>query len=91
MCGNDVLAMGVLFEARDRGIDIPGDLSVIGFDNLPITEQLKPALTTIQVPSVPIGAATANAIVAYLADGTPIRSQTFPAPFVMRETTQAVA
>ncbi len=90
MCGNDVLAMGVLFEARDRGIAVPAELSVIGFDNLPITEQLSPALTTIQVPSVAIGTASANAIVAHLADGSPIHSQTFDAPFVLRGTTRAV-
>ncbi|NNE23841.1 MAG: LacI family DNA-binding transcriptional regulator [Rhizobiales bacterium] len=90
MCGNDVLAMGVMFEARDRGIAIPDDLSVVGFDNLPITSQLRPALTTIEVPSVPIGMASANAIVAYLTDGSPIQSKSFPAPFVMRATTQSV-
>ena len=90
MCGNDVLAMGVMFEARDRGISIPDDLSVIGFDNLPITSQLRPALTTIQVPSVPIGSASANALVAHLDDGSRIRSKSFPAPLVLRETTKAV-
>lgn len=88
MCGNDVLAMGVMFEARDRGIAIPDDLSVIGFDNLPITSQLKPALTTIEVPSVPIGIASADAVVAHLTDGDPIVSKSFPAPFVLRATTQ---
>ena len=82
--------MGVMFEARDRGIAIPDDLSVIGFDNLPITSQLRPALTTIEVPSVPIGIASASAIVAHLTEGSPIQSKSFPAPFVMRETTQAV-
>ncbi len=91
MCGNDVLAMGVMFEARDRGISIPGDLSIIGFDNLPITEQLSPALTTIEVPSVPIGTAAAEAIVAHLAEDAIIPTKSFPAPFILRETTRAPA
>jgi LacI family transcriptional regulator len=89
VCGNDVLAMGVMFEARDRGLSIPDDLSVIGFDNLPITEQLSPALTTVEVPSERIGTAAAIAIVDHLADGTPIESRSFEAPFLLRETTKA--
>ncbi len=91
VCGNDVLAMGVMFEARDRGLSIPGDLSVVGFDNLPITEHLSPALTTIDVPSAAIGTATAEAILHHLADGTPIASRVFPAPFLLRQTTAAPA
>ena len=89
VCGNDVLAMGVLFEARDRGIEVPEALSVIGFDNLPITEQLSPALTTVEVPSEPIGTAAAEAIVQHLADGTEIISRSFEAPFLLRQTTKA--
>ena len=41
VCGNDVLAMGALFEADASGVSIPGELSITGFDNLPITEHLK--------------------------------------------------
>ena len=50
VCGNDVLAMGVMFEASARGIHIPDDLSVVGYDNLPITQHLNPALTNGQCP-----------------------------------------
>ena len=88
MCGNDVLAMGVMFEARDRGLAVPDDLSVIGFDNLPITEQLSPALTTIEVPSEAIGRAAASALVDHLSEATPIESRVFDAPFLKRETTR---
>lgn len=87
VCGNDVLAMGAMFQARDLGMSIPTDLSVVGFDNLPITEHLQPALTTINVPSADIGAETAQALLRHLADGTPVQSKVFPAPFLHRETT----
>ena len=87
VCGNDVLAMGAMFEARDRGVAVPYDLSMVGFDNLPITEHLSPALTTIDVPSADIGTATAEAILHHLTDGTPIASRVFPAPFLLRNTT----
>jgi LacI family transcriptional regulator len=76
-----------MFEARDRGISIPGNLSVVGFDNLPITEHLQPALTTIDVPSAAIGTATAEALLRHLSEGLPIASQVFRAPFLDRQTT----
>ena len=91
MCGNDVLAMGAIFEAQARGIMIPDEVSIIGFDNLPITEHLQPALTTLDVPSRQMGEAAAEAIVDYLRDGTPIVSRTFHAPLLERGTTSAPA
>jgi LacI family transcriptional regulator len=47
---NDVMAAGVLAAAKDTGRDVPGDLSVIGFDDLPFTADLSPALTTVRLP-----------------------------------------
>lgn len=49
-CGNDDLALGVLFECARRGIVVPDSLSVIGFNDLEFAESTYPALTTIAVP-----------------------------------------
>lgn len=49
-CGNDDLALGVLFECARRGISVPDSLSVIGFNDLEFAESTYPALTTIAVP-----------------------------------------
>lgn len=49
-CGNDDLALGVLFESARRGIGIPDSLSVVGFNDLEFAESTYPALTTIAVP-----------------------------------------
>ncbi len=49
-CGNDDLALGVLFECARRGIAVPDSLSVIGFNDLEFAESTYPALTTIAVP-----------------------------------------
>jgi DNA-binding LacI/PurR family transcriptional regulator len=46
----DVLALGMLKEAKRRGIDVPRDLSVIGFDDLPIAALSDPPLTTVSQP-----------------------------------------
>jgi DNA-binding LacI/PurR family transcriptional regulator len=48
--GSDMQAMGVLRAARRLGIDVPGDLSVIGYDNLPVAAWTDPALTTVNQP-----------------------------------------
>lgn len=52
---NDDTALGVLRAARDLGLRVPEDLSVIGFDNLAVTEEISPALTTMHVDKVLMG------------------------------------
>ncbi len=88
ICGNDVLAMGVMFEADAQGVKIPNQLSVTGFDNLPITEHLKPALTTIDVPSEKMGTEAAKAIITNLSSGTKIKSGLLEAKLLIRNTTR---
>jgi LacI family transcriptional regulator len=51
VCGNDVIAYGVLLEAERNGLVVPRDLSVVGFDDLEWSRHLRPSLTTIQVPT----------------------------------------
>jgi LacI family transcriptional regulator len=56
VCGSDALALGVYLAAGERGIRIPADLSVVGFDNQPlISHALRPALTTVSSPRREIG------------------------------------
>lgn len=50
-CGNDVLAYGVMLEAERRGLSVPTDLSVVGFDDLEWSRHLRPALTTLHIPT----------------------------------------
>ena len=51
VCGNDVIAYGVLLEAERSGFSVPRDLSVVGFDDLDWSRHLRPSLTTIHVPT----------------------------------------
>ena len=48
--GSDYQALGVMRAARELGLHVPEDLSIVGYDNLPITEWLNPALTTVNQP-----------------------------------------
>ena len=51
VCGNDVIAYGVLLEAERRGLRVPQDLSVMGFDDLEWSRHLRPSLTTMHLPT----------------------------------------
>lgn len=50
VCSNDVLAMGVMMAAHEQGIPVPGDLSITGFDDVPISRYCIPRLTTVRMP-----------------------------------------
>ncbi len=54
---SDVIAVGVMNEAERRGLVVGQDLSVVGFDDAPMTEYLRPALTTLRQPITEIGEA----------------------------------
>jgi LacI family transcriptional regulator len=50
LCVNDWIAIGVLRELRSRGVSVPEDVSVTGFDNNSIAQFMSPSLTTVNVP-----------------------------------------
>ena len=82
---NDSMAIGALAELRSRGISVPGEMTVVGFDDMPIARDVTPALTTIRLPLAEIGA---RAMTLALGDweeaGTP-RQETVAAELVLRE------
>jgi len=55
ICVNDIMAVGVLRELRERGLRVPQDVSVTGFDNVKLSEFCYPALTTVHIPRDQIG------------------------------------
>jgi LacI family transcriptional regulator len=48
---NDQMALGVIAGLRDRGVSVPGDISVVGFDDVPMAAMVAPPLTTISMPT----------------------------------------
>jgi len=55
LCVNDIMAVGALRELRERGLRVPQDVSVTGFDNVKLSEFCYPALTTVHIPRDHIG------------------------------------
>ena len=55
VCGNDLIAYGVMKECQERGFRVPEDISVIGFDDLPQSAHSVPPLTTIRQERIELG------------------------------------
>ena len=69
ICGNDVLAVGAIGEAKALGLRVPGDVSITGFDDIELAVVTEPGLTTVHVPHRRMGQAAARALLA-MRDGT---------------------
>lgn len=63
LCGNDVLAVGALGRARELGINVPGDVSITGFDDIQLAQVAYPRLTTVHVPHREMGKRAAQMLV----------------------------
>ena len=66
VCGNDVLGVGALLEAQRLGIDVPGELSIVGFADLDLASHLQPPLTTVHVPADEMWRSAADLVLALL-------------------------
>jgi LacI family transcriptional regulator, repressor for deo operon, udp, cdd, tsx, nupC, and nupG len=89
-CFNDEMAMGVLEVARRLRIDVPKQLSVVGFDDIRFAQHTVPPLTTIAQPTRQIGEGTVHLLLRILADGAeqdPPPSITLPHTLVIRGST----
>jgi len=62
-CSSDLLALGVLTEARVRGIAVPGQLTVLGFGDVPFAADMAPALSTVHINGVEIGRLAARSLI----------------------------
>jgi len=67
VCGNDVLAIGALAECASRGIRVPEELSIVGYDDIDMASGVTPALTTVRMPAADIGRRAAARMLARLA------------------------
>ncbi|MBM4023913.1 MAG: LacI family transcriptional regulator [Planctomycetes bacterium] len=68
VAANDLMAIGAMHCAYDKGIAVPAELSIVGFDNITFSEYVQPALTTVAVPRSKIGTAAFQALWDMLAD-----------------------
>src|SRR5207244_2588773 len=68
VCASDLMALGVIHAAHEAGLDVPGDLSVVGFDDAPVAALTRPGLTTVRQDKEAIGRAAGDALLALIED-----------------------
>jgi LacI family transcriptional regulator len=83
---NDEMAAGALHAARSQDLDVPGDLSIIGFDDTAIAAHIWPPLTTVRWPIVEMGKAAARKLLAGTSDEQPavLGDALFPSALILR-------
>lgn len=68
LCANDMMAIGAIDYCRTHGYRVPEDVSIVGFDDLPVSTLLTPRLTTVRQPARDMGARAVNALFDLLAN-----------------------
>jgi LacI family transcriptional regulator len=86
VCGNDILAIGALMEARTSGVRVPDDVSIVGFDNLELAANVEPPLTTVDVPAAEMGERAADFLAARIAGQPVLRSLQIKPTLLVRGT-----
>jgi DNA-binding LacI/PurR family transcriptional regulator len=86
-CDDDIVAAGLYLAARERGLRIPRDLSVIGFDDMDFARVLEPALTTVALDAELLGATAFALLEERMGGGRPRRPVVLPAELVVRGST----
>lgn len=81
--------MGLLSAATERGLTVPGDLSIAGFDDIPFARYTSPGLTTAAVPTAELGALAWHALRALLQGESPEAMHTVVPQVILRGTTAA--
>ncbi|WP_453970579.1 LacI family DNA-binding transcriptional regulator [Amorphus sp. MBR-141] len=90
ICGNDVLAAGALVGAKELGLRIPEDVSVVGYDDIDLSIAVDPPLTTVRVPHRRMGRAAAD-MLRRMIDGAPVDNRCFEFELVIRRSLGSAA
>ena len=86
VCSNDLTALGVYEAIRDAGLSIPDDISVVGFDDIPISANIEPPLSTVRQSMTEMAATATGLLIEALEGG--LRDEyvhVHPLELVMRE------
>jgi LacI family transcriptional regulator, repressor for deo operon, udp, cdd, tsx, nupC, and nupG len=87
-CSSDEMACGFIGEVQRRGLQVPRDVSVVGFDDIELVAHITPGLTTISQPRREIGEAAARVMIALIGgdDRTPYDTA-LPVELIARKST----
>jgi len=90
VCGSDLMALGAIRAARSLGLTVPGDISVVGFDDSPLMAFTDPPLTTVRQPALAMGEAAVATLVAEIGGTRGLRTELlFHPELIVRDSTGA--
>jgi LacI family transcriptional regulator len=90
VAGNDLIALGCYDVFAARGISCPEDVSVVGFNDMPFLDKLRPPLTTVSAPHHQIGVEACRMLLEGVVEPTrPVRSVLLPVSLAVRDSTAA--
>mgnify|MGYP002014549784 FL=1 len=84
VCASDLIALGAVQALKDRGRDVPGDVAVTGFDNIPAAAQTSPPLTTVQQNARAAGEALVDTLIARI-ENQAVAPELLPVELILRE------
>ena len=88
---NDLMAVGAIRELTARGIRVPDDVSVVGFDDAPLAVMVSPTLTTVRQPLAEMATIAVSLLLARVEDGDrPLERRVIPTELLVRESTTVV-
>jgi LacI family repressor for deo operon, udp, cdd, tsx, nupC, and nupG len=87
LCANDEMAFGAVQTLHRRGLSVPGDVSIVGFDDLNMAAFYNPPLTTVHIPRHEIGRRAAAGLIELLAGRSVAADAILPTRLVIREST----
>ncbi|GAB3037290.1 LacI family DNA-binding transcriptional regulator [Parafrigoribacterium mesophilum] len=91
VCFNDLIALGVLSRMTSRGIAVPGDVSIIGFDDIPAATLVSPALTTLAVPHRQLGKEAIDMLITEIIEpSVPKATRTLSVDLIVRGSSGAI-
>jgi DNA-binding LacI/PurR family transcriptional regulator len=89
VAGNDLVAFGLISSLGSRGMSVPGDVSVVGFDGLPLGARSNPPLTSVQQPIAEMGR-LAIRLAEQAANGGPVEHVVLQPQLLVRSSTGPV-
>ena len=87
-CYDDKLALALMDALRTLGIQVPGDVAMVGFDGIPFTSISNPRLTTVVTPAGDMGRLAAASLIRAIREGTPPEGHVLAPELIVRESTR---
>jgi len=88
-CANDLLALGVLQEMTQRGVRVPQDVAIVGYDDSPVAASVRPRLTSVRQPIEEMGHEMARVLILAVEEAEPVQRRVILATELIKRASSA--